>query len=265
MYTDSHCHLDPNVYGDDSAVDDVIARAVAAGVTRLVTIGSGYELPCAERAAAVAERHENVWFSVGVHPHDARFWGADAEASMRRLAARPKCVALGEMGLDFHYDNSPRDEQRAAFRAQIRLALELGLPIIVHDRDSDGESHRILLDEGAYAGAGVLFHCFTGDVVAMADIVSQGGLVSIPGIVTFKSAGVMAEVATQTPIDHLLVETDSPFLTPVPHRGRRNEPMYVALVGQKVATLRAMAANELARVTSANAARFFRLPELAAS
>src|SRR5688500_15458561 len=135
MYTDSHCHLDPEVYGGDAGVDAVIARAREAGVTRMVTIGSGYDVPCAERAAAVAARHDGVWFTVGVHPHDAKHWSEAVRDAIVALAGREKCVAVGEMGLDFHYDNSPRDVQRSVLRAQVRTALGLGKPIVVHDRE----------------------------------------------------------------------------------------------------------------------------------
>ena len=262
MYTDSHCHLDADVYGGDDAVDAVIARARAAGVTRMITIGAGYDLPCAERAAAVAARHPDVWFTLGVHPHDAKRWGAEAEALLRRHAADPKCVALGEMGLDFHYDLSPRDEQREAFRAQIRLAVALGKPIVIHDRDSDGETLRILDDEDAFSGARVLYHCFTGDRGAMAQIVARGGYVSIPGIVTFKNAEEMREVAATVPDDRLLVETDSPYLAPIPFRGKKNEPDKVVFVARKVAELRGVPEAGLARATSANTARFYGLPDL---
>jgi TatD DNase family protein len=250
------------VYGGDAGVDAVVARAAAAGVSRLVTIGSGYELPCALRAAAVAERHANVWFTVGLHPHDAKHWGPEAKDALVQLASRPKCVGLGEMGLDFHYDHSPRDVQRQGFREQIRLACELGLPIVIHDRESDGETLRILVDEHAFppdGGPGVLFHCYTGDVVAMQDIVERGGWVSIPGIVTFKNALLMRQVATQIPLDRLLIETDSPFLTPVPFRGQKNEPAHVVKVAEAIARLRDLAVEAIAAATTDNAARFFGL------
>ena len=260
MFTDSHCHLDPEVYGGDEGVDAAIMRARAAGVTRLITIGSGYEPACIARAAAVAERHVDVWFTAGVHPHDAKHWSSDVSAFMVQVAAHPRCVALGEMGLDFHYDMSPREEQRETFRAQIRLACALRKPIVIHDRETDGETFAILREEGAFpdqGGPGVLYHCFTGDVAAMDAIVAAGGFISIPGIVTFGSAEGMREVARRTPADRLMVETDSPFLTPVPHRGKKNEPAFVALVGKKVAELRGVDLEALAQVTSANAARFF--------
>lgn len=254
---DSHCHLDTDAFDDQEGVDAAIARAREAGVVRMLTIGSGYGLEGAARAVAVAERHADVWASVGVHPHDAKEWTPDEWTRMTALAAHPRVVALGEMGLDFHYDNSPRDIQRAVFRAQIRSAKALALPIIIHDRESAGETLDILDQEAAWTGRGVVFHCFTGDVPTMERIVASGGFVSIPGIVTFKNAAVMQEVASQVPLDRLFIETDSPFLTPVPFRGRRNEPARVALVAEKVAELRAVDAATIAEATHANASRFF--------
>ena len=260
MLTDTHCHLDPETYGDDAGVDEVIARARAAGVTRMVTIGSGYGPVSGDRARRVAQRHGDVWFTIGLHPHDAKDWGGEVRERMTALAADPKCVAFGEMGLDFHYDNSPRDQQRTCLREQIQLSLSLGMPVCIHDRDSDNETLRILVDEGAFDGKGVLFHCYSGDVVTMNEIVALGGFVSIPGIVTFKTAGIMQEVAREVPIDRLVIETDSPFLTPVPFRGKKNEPARVALVAEKVAALRGMPVAELADVTTRNAIRFYGLP-----
>jgi TatD DNase family protein len=265
MFTDSHCHLDPDVYGGDAGVDAAVARAIEAGVTRMVTIGSGYDLPCMARARAVAERHHEVWFTVGVHPHDAKHWSDDVRDAIVAFSSHAKCVAIGEMGLDFHYDNSPRPAQREAFRAQIRLSMELRKPIVIHDRDSEGECFRILVEERAFpvqGGPGVLYHCYTGDVVQMQEITEHGGYVSIPGIVTFNSAAMMREVAKATPLDKLLVETDSPFLTPVPFRGKQNEPARVTHVAEKVAALREVPVAVIASATSANTARFFGFPDL---
>lgn len=256
MYTDSHCHLDPDVFGGDAGVDAVVARAREAGVSTLVTIGAGYGAPGAEAAVRVAERHPDVWCTVGLHPHDAKLWDDALRGRLMALARHPRCVAFGEMGLDFHYDLSPRDVQRRVLRAQVAAALEAGRPIVIHDRESDGETFAILQEEGAFGG-GVLFHCFTGDVPAMERIVAEGGYISIPGIVTFKNAGPMRDVAREAPLDRLLVETDSPYLTPVPYRGKRNEPARVVLVADFVAGLRQMDPVELARVTTDNARRFY--------
>ncbi len=258
MLIDSHCHLDPTVYGGDAGVDEVVARALAAGVDRMVTIGSGYGFESGPRAVAVARRHPAVVrATVGLHPHDAKLADADTLASLFALAAEPEVVALGEMGLDFHYDSSPRDEQRAVFRAQLRAARQLQLPVIIHDRDSAGETLAILDDEGAWEG-GVLYHCYTGDVAAMHAIVGRGGYISIPGIVTFKNGDTMRDVAAQVPVDRLLLETDSPFLTPVPFRGRKNEPAFVAYVATKVAEVRGVDSAWIAEQAAVNTRRFFR-------
>lgn len=255
---DTHCHLDPLTYGGDEGVDEVVARAHGAGVGFLVTIGSGYGVDCIERARAVAARHPRVWFSAGLHPHDASHWSAEVIARLRAAASDPACVALGEMGLDFHYDKSPRDAQRDCLRAQIGLALELDLPIIVHDRDTDGETLRVLQEEGAFAGR-VLYHCYTGGLVHLAELTAAGAWISIPGIVTFKRAGELPAVAAAVPADRLLIETDSPFLTPEPHRGRRNEPALVAHVAARVAELRGLSLADLTALTTANGLRFYGL------
>ena len=260
MIFDSHCHLDPQTYGGDDGVDEVIHTAVAAGVSRMLTVGSGYGDGTADRAVAVARRHPGVvWASVGLHPHDAELLDSALLAHLTRLAREPEVVAFGEMGLDFYYDNAPRETQRSAFIQQIHAALTLDLPIIIHDRDSDGECLEILLAEGAFEGAGVLYHCYAGDVEHMEKVVASGGYISIPGVVTFKKAEHTQRSAAACPADRLLVETDAPFLTPAPLRGRRNEPCHVALTLEAVAQLRGVTTTELAELTTANANRLFRL------
>ncbi len=254
---DSHCHLDPSVFGGDEGVDAVIARAHAAGVTQMLTVGSGYGFDSAARALAVARRHPNVRASVGLHPHDAKEFTDARFADLLGMADATEVLALGEMGLDFHYDSSPRDQQRMVFREQLRAARARALPVIIHDRDSGGETLRILDEEGAW-DTGVLYHCYTGDVAQMHEIVARGGYISIPGIVTFKNAGEMQLVAQQVPEDRLLVETDSPFLTPVPHRGKKNEPAYVAHTLACVARLRGAEPGALDAATTATTRRFFR-------
>ena len=253
---DSHCHIDPTVFGGDEGVDAVVARAHAAGVERMLCVGSGYGFASAERAVTVAKRHPSVRASVGLHPHDAKDFSPARFAELLAMAAEPEVLALGEMGLDFHYDSSPRDQQRMAFREQLRAAQRLRMPVIIHDRDSGGETLAIL-DEEATWETGVLFHCYTGDVPYMQQIVARGGYISIPGIVTFKNAGIMPEVARLVPADRILIETDSPFLTPVPHRGKKNEPAYVAFTLAKVAELRGADLREFEVLTTENTERFF--------
>jgi TatD DNase family protein len=255
---DSHCHLDPETYGGDAGVDEVIATAVAAGVSRMLTVGSGYGDGTAARAVAVAKRHPGVvWASVGLHPHDAELLDDSLVDHLSTLAAEPEVVAYGEIGLDFYYDNAPQDVQRTTFIRQIHMARDLKLPIIIHDRDSQGECLQILKDEGAFEGAGVLYHCYGGDVAHMEQVIAAGGYISIPGVVTFKKAQDTQDAAAACREDRLLVETDSPFLTPHPLRGRRNEPCHVALTLEAVALLRGVPTMELAEVTTANTLRFF--------
>jgi TatD DNase family protein len=259
MFWDSHCHLDPEVYGSDEAVDAVVARAVSVGVTAMTTIGSGYGVRGAHAAAAVSARHPGrVWFTVGVHPHDAKIWSDEVREILESLCGQPSCVALGEMGLDFHYDLSPRDQQRRVLREQVQLALSVDQPIVVHDRSAGREVLEILADEGAFDGH-VLWHCFTGDVAYMNEIVAMGGFISIPGIVTFKNAGGMRSVAAEVPDDRLLVETDSPYLTPTPHRGTQNEPAFVRHVAEVVAELRGVSPAALGALAASNTRRFYRV------
>ncbi len=255
---DSHCHLDARAWEDDAGVDAVVARAHALGVTHMVAIGSGYGFESANRACSVAGRHAAVVASVGLHPHDAAEFTDERLADMLALRGGiANVVALGEMGLDFHYDYSPREVQRAAFRAQLAAAKELNLPVIIHDRDSSGETLTILDEERAF-DTGVLFHCYTGDVAYMQAITDRGGFISIPGIVTFKTGETMREVAARTPMERLMIETDSPFLTPVPFRGRKNEPAFVGYVAAKVAEVRGVTAEAIATTAAENTRRFFR-------
>ena len=180
---DSHCHLEPETYGGDAGVDTIVQRAVDAGVCGMVAIGSGYGQGSIDNAIAVARRHpQRVWATAGLHPHQASQGDETLLDHLRRVA--PEVVAIGEIGLDFHYDHSPRPVQRDIFRRQIALALAAHLPLVIHDRESDGEALQILLESGAFQGAGVLFHCFSGPVGEMHAIVSAGGYVSLPGVVT---------------------------------------------------------------------------------
>ncbi|MEC7987330.1 MAG: TatD family hydrolase [Myxococcota bacterium] len=257
---DTHCHLDQEVYDDQESVSQVISRAFQAGVHTMICIGSGFGMASARRAVGTAAEHERVFATVGVHPYQADIIDEEVIERLRSLAQHPKVVAIGEMGLDYYRCTVSREKQREGFRKQIRLAKELGLPIVIHDRETERETFQILCEEVAFQEVGVLFHCFTGDVAYMQEIVQKGGLISIPGIITFKNAAVMREVVRNAPVSHLLLETDSPFLTPVPHRGKRNEPCYLPLIAQKVAQLQNRTVEEIERITSQNAERFFSLP-----
>lgn len=249
MLVDSHCHLD---YFEDA--DAVIARARAAGVRRLLTIGT--TMAKFENVRAIAERHDDVACSVGIHPHEAAQEAADL-ARLIEAARHPKVVGIGETGLDYYYDKSPRDQQARNFRVHIAAARQTGLPLIVHARDADDDTAKILADEmGQGAFRGVL-HCFTSSQALAEAALAQGFHISLSGIVTFKNAEPLREVARRIPLDRLLVETDAPYLAPVPMRGKRCEPAYVAHTAAYVAALRGMSASELAAVTTANFRKLF--------
>ncbi len=253
MLVDSHCHLDfPDFAGE---LDAVLARARNAGVAKMVTIGT--RLSKWDGVRAIAERYDNVWCTVGIHPHEA---GNEPDVDARTLidlAAHPKVVGIGETGLDFYYDSSPRDAQERSFRAHIAAARETGLPLVVHTRDADDRTAAILAEEqgrGRFTG---LLHCFTSGRALAEAAVGMGLYISLSGIVTFKNAGDLRETARQVPLDRLLVETDAPYLAPVPFRGKRNEPAFVAETARAVAALREIAPEALAAATTANFHRLF--------
>lgn len=258
FYVDSHAHIDGPEYDADR--DDLITRAREAGVRAILNVGTGD--PHAgnfERAVAVAEKYENVWAAVGVHPHDAKLYDERAEALLLALMSHPRVIAWGEIGLDYHYEHSPRDAQREVFRRQLRLAREVRQPVIIHSREADGETIEILRGEGGREAAGGIMHCFGGSLEMAENALELGFMISFAGNVTFKKADALREVAKRVPLDKLLIETDCPFLSPVPFRGRRNEPARVVETARCLADLHGLAADELGRTTAANFARFFNL------
>ena len=252
MLIDSHCHLDfPELAGDEEAV---LSRARTAGVGGMLTIGT--RLDQFERVRAIAERHGNVWCSVGVHPHEAKEEGQRTPDRLIEATRHPKVVGIGETGLDFYYEHSPRAEQAESFRAHIAAARATGLPLIVHTRDADRETIDILEDEtrqGAFPG---LIHCFSSGAEVAEHALALGFYISISGIVTFKAAESLRAIVRDIPLDRLLVETDSPYLAPIPKRGKTNEPAFVAQTAAKVAELKGVGIAELEAATTAN---FFRL------
>jgi TatD DNase family protein len=253
---DSHCHLDMADLAGDRA--RVFERAAAAGVATMVTIGAGGPIASNHAAVALAAQHANVFATVGVHPHDAAGVGDDEIATVRALAAAPKVVAVGETGLDYHYDNSPRPLQREAFRRFIALARELALPLVVHLREADEDAARILREERAGEVGGVI-HCFSGDAGSARTFLDLGFHLSFSGVLTFPSAAALRAAARVVPADRLMVETDAPFLAPVPYRGKRNEPALVAQTAATLAEVRGESLQEVAAATRANTARLFRL------
>ncbi|HJL01332.1 MAG TPA: TatD family hydrolase [Polyangiaceae bacterium LLY-WYZ-15_(1-7)] len=259
---DTHCHLDDPRFAED--FDAVLARAREAGLWRAVTIGCAREVATVESALAVARAHAD-WVSttIGVHPHDAAaLFGPEADAlwgELERIATDPQVVAVGEMGLDYYYDNSPREQQQEAFRRQIALARQVSKPIVVHTRDAREDTLRILREEKASEVGGII-HCFSEDAPFAAAALDLGFVSSFSGIVTFKRAKAVQEAARKQPADAILVETDAPYLAPVPKRGKRNEPAFVAHTAAVVAELRGEDEDALRRRTSENAARLFGLP-----
>lgn len=254
MLVDSHCHLDRGEFADD--LDGVLARARAAGVGTLQTIST--RVSDADRVLAVAARDPDVWCSVGVHPHHAAEEGDVGAERLAGLAEHPDVIGIGETGLDYHYGRSPRDDQRRSFREHIRASRETGLPLIVHARDADADTVAMLEEEhgrGAFPG---LIHCFTAGPELARAALGIGFSISFSGIVTFRNAEAIRMTAREVPLDRLLVETDAPFLAPVPHRGRRCEPAFVADTAAFLAGLRGMEADALAEATTGNFFRLFR-------
>jgi TatD DNase family protein len=214
----------------------------------------GTDLPTSQEALTLAGRHATVYATVGLHPHDASKLAAEWDM-LERLAATDECVAIGECGFDLYYEHSPRDEQETAFRWQIRLARDLGKPLVIHSRDAWPDTFRVLDDEGVPPGT--VFHCFTGGPVEAQAALDRGCSLSFSGIVSFKNAEELRDAARLTPADRILVETDAPFLTPEPYRGKQNEPAYVVAVGEALARARGESTDRIAAITSANAARIF--------
>ncbi len=256
---DSHCHIDGEAFDTDR--DEVVERAAAAGVGAMLNVGTGD--PHSDdfrKAVATAERYENVYAAVGVHPHDAKLYDAEAERHLTELAASAKVVAWGEIGLDYYYDHSPREVQREVFRRQIMKARELDLPIIIHSRDADDETVAILNEECSYDGfRGGVMHCFGGTPEMAEALMPLGFFLSFAGNVTFKKAENLRDAARVVPLEKLLVETDCPFLTPVPFRGKRNEPAMVVHTAEFLAELYGVEFGTLAQQTTHNFFELFRL------
>jgi len=253
---DSHCHLDEARFAGDR--DAVVARARAAGVTQMITIGASDELQANHDAIAIAAQYTDVWATVGVHPHAARIVSPAVMDEIERLTHRPRVVGVGETGLDYYYDNSPRPQQQNAFRQFIALARRRRLPLVVHLRDAYDDAVAILREEHA-ADVGGVIHCFSGDRAVARAFLDLGFDLSLSGIVTFKNADELRAVACMVPADRLLVETDAPFLAPVPHRGKRNEPAYVVCTAAVIAAARAQPLEAVATQTHANTVRRFQL------
>ncbi|MCL5290892.1 MAG: TatD family hydrolase [Bacillota bacterium] len=254
MLIDSHAHLDNERFKADQA--QVIARC-SEELTALINVG--YDLASSRRSIELAEKHPFIYAAVGVHPHDAKGAPEDYLQQLRELVAHPKVVAIGEIGLDYYYDLSPRDVQQKVFRQQLRLAKELEIPFVIHNRDAHGDILQVLREEAPYPAPGVM-HCFSASWEVAQECMKLGLYISLAGPVTFANAGKLKDIAVKVPLNRLLVETDCPYLTPAPHRGKRNEPAYVRHVVEHIARLRGMSPRELAEITAANTINLFNLP-----
>jgi TatD DNase family protein len=252
MLFDSHCHLDPAYL--PAGPDEALARAEAVGVVGFVSIGVGRDLASARAAVALADRRANVFATVGIHPHDAASLDGAAMDELAALARHPRVVAVGEVGLDYHYDHSPRDTQRAVFRAMIGLARAVKKPIVVHTRSAAADTLSILEEEGAREAGGII-HCFSEDRAFAERVLPLDFDLSFSGILTFKNAAAIREAARFAPADRILVETDSPYLAPVPLRGKPCEPSYIVHTARCLADIRGVSLEEIGVTTTKNAAR----------
>ncbi len=261
---DSHAHIGAPELLDEA--DAILARAREAGVSGVVAVGAGYGVGANAGAVMLAERHPDVWATVGVHPHDASQWNELAARALEGWLVHPRVMAVGECGLDYHYDHSPRDAQKQSLAEQIRIAHEAQLPLVIHARASEGSRNafedllRIFDEEGADRVGGVI-HCFTGDLAFAHDCLARGFDISFSGILTFKNAEELREVGAALPLGRLLIETDSPLLAPVPYRGKRNEPAFVVRVAECLAQLHGKSVETVAESTRERTRHAFRLED----
>lgn len=259
MFVDSHAHIDGPEFAADR--DEIIERALAAGVTTILNVGTGDpHSGVFERALEIGQKYPSLYTAIGTHPHDARFYNDAVEQKTKDLLKTgERVVAWGEIGLDFHYDNSPREVQIDAFKRQLRAARASDVPVIIHTREAEAETIEILKSDYEGSSRKGVFHCFSGSRELALRALDLGFMISFSGIVTFKKAVELKEIAKEVPLDRLLVETDCPFLAPVPYRGKRNEPAYVVEVARQIAELRGVETEEIARSTTKNFQRFLQI------
>jgi len=256
VFIDSHAHLEMEDFDRDR--DRVIARALEAGVGYIITVGT--TIPDIEKALGIAAKYPPVYVALGIHPHEVKGIGNGDYDSLRKLAREKKVVAFGEIGLDFYRNHSPREVQLTRFRELLNVGLDLHLPIIIHDRDAHEETLRILEEEKNGPWRGV-FHCFSGDPAMAQKVVQMGFYLSIPGTVTFKKSSIQHEVVKRIPLERILIETDCPYLAPEPYRGKRNEPAYILKTAEKIAELKSLRLEDVARITSLNVKLLFGVGE----
>ncbi|HWK22919.1 MAG TPA: TatD family hydrolase [Ureibacillus sp.] len=256
MFIDTHVHLNADQYDED--LQQVIERAKAAKVEKIVVVG--FDRKTIERAMKLAEDYNFIYAVIGWHPVDAIDCTPQDLEWIEQLAAHPKVVGIGETGLDYYWDKSPKEIQQDLFRKQIHLAQKLKLPIIIHNREATGDVVKILREENAASVGGVM-HCFSGSVETARECIDMNFMISLGGPVTFKNARMPKEVAKEIPLEYLMIETDAPYLAPHPYRGKRNEPSYVPLVAEEIARQKELSIDEVANATSSNAIKFFNLDE----
>jgi TatD DNase family protein len=266
MFVDSHAHLDGKQFDTDR--EQVIARAREAGVQTMVAIGNGDGPPTLDAGIQLAEKHPFMYATIGIHPHEARLADDAAYHTMERLAHHPKVIAWGEIGLDYHYDHSPRETQKTVFARQMELAAAVKLPIVIHNRPSDGSENawddclEMIQQQWAPNGLGGVLHCFTGNAEQAKRALDMGFMISFAGNITFPKAQQIRDAALEVPLDRMLIETDCPYLAPVPHRGKRNEPAFVKDTAGKLGELRGLSAEQIGEQTSRNFYNFFKLAEM---
>ncbi len=266
MFVDSHAHLDGKQF--DSDREQVIARAREAGVQTMVAIGNGDGPPTLDAGIQLAEQYPFIYATIGIHPHEARLADDAAYQTMERLARHPKVIAWGEIGLDYYYDHSPRDTQKQVFSRQMELAAAAKLPIVIHNRPSDGSDNAwddclaMINQQWVPNGLGGILHCFTGNWGQAKRALDMGFMISFAGNLTFPKAQQIRDAALAVPLDRMLIETDCPYLAPVPHRGKRNEPSFVKETAGKLAELRGLSTEEVGEQTSRNFYNFFKLTEM---
>ena len=269
MFVDSHAHLDGKQF--DSDREQVIARAREAGVQTIVAIGNGDGPAQVDCGIRLAEKYDFIYATLGIHPHEARLADETAYQKMERLARHPKVIAWGEIGLDYFYDHSPRDVQKRVFTKQMELAAAAKLPIVIHCRPSEGSENawedclELMREHWAANGLGGILHCFTGTWPQAKRALDLGFMISFAGNVTFPKAQQIRDAAVEVPVERMLIETDSPYLAPVPHRGKRNEPAFVKETARKLGELRGLSAEEVGQQTTRNFYKFFKLTETAES
>lgn len=251
---DTHAHLDFPKFDKDRT--EVINRAIDSGIEKIVNIGSN--MTSSRNSVELSRRYDEIYSVIGIHPHNADSFDLNVSKKLKKLSKNEKVVAIGEIGLDFHYDNSPREKQKQAFRAQIRLAKTLDLPIVIHTRDADKQTLEILKEENA-GDLGGIMHCFASDKKMAREILNLGFNIAFGGLITFNNLSNLREVVSEVPLNKILVETDAPYLTPEPYRGKRNEPSYIKYVADKIAEVKNVSLEKVAKETTANAKKVYEI------